>query len=52
MLEALRLATTSFSNKGCKIYCDSAYVVNICNNWIYRWANNNWCRGTNGRGKV
>lgn len=27
------------------IYSDSAYVVNICNNWIKNWANNNWTRG-------
>lgn len=26
------------------IYCDSAYVVNICNEWIYGWANKGWRR--------
>ena len=24
------------------IYCDSAYCVNICNDWIFTWAKNNW----------
>lgn len=24
------------------IYSDSAYCVNIINDWIYKWANNNW----------
>ena len=29
------------------IYCDSAYCVNICNDWIYRWAANGWKRDGN-----
>lgn len=24
------------------IHSDSAYCVNICNDWIYTWARNNW----------
>ena len=24
------------------IYSDSAYCVNICNDWIFTWAKNNW----------
>lgn len=24
------------------IYSDSAYVVNMCNNWIWTWAKNGW----------
>ena len=24
------------------IYCESAYCVNACNDWIYTWANNGW----------
>ncbi len=24
------------------IYSDSAYCVNICNNWIFTWAKNDW----------
>lgn len=27
------------------IYSDSVYVVNIFNDWVYRWAANNWTRG-------
>ena len=23
-------------------YCDSAYVVNMCNDWIRKWAQNGW----------
>ena len=30
-----------------KIYSDSAYVVNMCNEWIWNWAKNNWTRGKN-----
>lgn len=26
----------------CVIYSDSAYCVNICNDWIFTWAVNNW----------
>lgn len=48
MLEAIRLASTSYKDDICKIYCDSSYVVNICNSWIYYWANNDWCRKGNG----
>ena len=26
------------------VYCDSAYVVNTFNNWMFNWANNNWIK--------
>ena len=29
------------------IYSDSAYCVNIINNWMYIWENNNWKRSKN-----
>ena len=29
------------------IYSDSAYCVNIFNNWMYSWARNNWTRPKN-----
>lgn len=29
------------------VYCDSAYVVNIFNDWMFRWASNNWKTSTN-----
>ena len=34
-------------NQECTIYCDSAYVVNIVNNWIYSWEKNGWVRSKN-----
>jgi len=42
LLKALELATTKYINNTCLIYCDSSYVVNIFNEWIYDWAANNW----------
>ncbi len=24
------------------IHCDSAYCVNICNDWMWKWAKNSW----------
>lgn len=30
-----------------EIYSDSAYVVNICNDWIWKWAANGWVRNKN-----
>lgn len=29
------------------IYSDSAYSVNTINDWMYRWANNNWLKSDN-----
>ena len=29
------------------IYSDSAYCVNICNDWIYKWAQNYWYNSSN-----
>ena len=26
------------------VYCDSAYVVNTFNNWMFNWVNNNWIK--------
>lgn len=42
ILYAFELATKYFSHDKCIIYSDSAYCVNICNEWIYSWARNNW----------
>lgn len=30
-----------------KIYSDSAYCINIFNNWIFNWKKNNWTRKGN-----
>lgn len=29
------------------VYSDSAYAVNMINNWIWGWAKNNWCNSKN-----
>ena len=42
LLCALNYADEHFPNEECIIYSDSAYVVNSCNDWIYRWAMNGW----------
>lgn len=42
ILHAFELAQTKYKYETCIIYSDSSYCVNICNNWIYSWAKNNW----------
>lgn len=42
VLKAFELAQTKYKNEECIVYSDSAYVVNMCNDWIYKWASNNW----------
>jgi ribonuclease HI len=42
VLHAFELAQTKYANETCIIHSDSAYVVNMCNNWIFTWAKNNW----------
>lgn len=42
LIHALNLTQTKFKNEICVIYSDSAYTVNICNEWIRNWARNNW----------
>lgn len=42
ILYAFDLAATCYKNDICIIHSDSAYCVNMCNNWIYTWAKNNW----------
>ena len=29
------------------VYCDSSYVVNTFNDWMFRWANNDWKNSSN-----
>lgn len=41
ILEALAYAT-EHPDVSFTIYSDSAYCVNICNNWIWTWSQNNW----------
>ena len=44
ILHAFELSQTIYKNNICYINSDSAYCVNICNNWIFNWYNNNWKR--------
>ena len=46
LLYALDLATKYGTDK-CVIYSDSAYCVNMFNDWIWSWANNGWKRAGN-----
>ena len=41
LLQALQLANEKYADCDVTIYCDSAYTVNIFNEWIYTWARNN-----------
>lgn len=42
LLFALALATTQYKNEKVTIYSDSAYCVNMFNDWIHTWAGNGW----------
>lgn len=43
LLTALELATGLYKDEEVEIYCDSAYCVNMFNEWIHTWSCNNWC---------
>lgn len=42
LLQALELAATKYKDCDVIIYCDSSYVVNTFNEWIFNWARNDW----------
>lgn len=42
IIRAFGAAISLFKDDICIIHSDSAYCVNICNEWIYTWAKNNW----------
>lgn len=42
IIHAIELASNRYKEEECVIYCDSAYCVNTCNDWIRTWASNNW----------
>ncbi len=42
ILTGLILAHDTYPNEECVLYSDSSYCVNICNDWIYHWARNEW----------
>ena len=45
ILAALQYAVKQ--DEDCVIFSDSAYCVNICNDWIYKWYENGWVRDKN-----
>ena len=47
LLKALELSQTKYKDEKCIIKSDSAYCVNIFNEWIYIWNKNNWTRYKN-----
>ena len=47
LLYALELTQSRYKSKRCVIKSDSAYCVNMFNNWIYTWYNNGWTRTKN-----
>lgn len=47
VIRAFEIVENRYKEEKCIIYSDSAYVVNICNDWIYRWCKNNWCNSKN-----
>ena len=49
VLKALELIQTKYKDEECIIYSDSTYVVNIWNNWMFKWASNNWI---NSKGQI
>lgn len=42
IIHAFQLAQERYSKETCIIYSDSAYCVNMCNDWIFGWARNGW----------
>lgn len=44
LLYALDLTQTKYKDKKCVIKSDSAYCVNMYNEWIYNWNKNGWVR--------
>lgn len=43
----LRENKENFTREKVIVYSDSRYVVEICNNWGYRWRRNGWSRPNN-----
>lgn len=42
IIEAFKVADLYFPNEDVIIYSDSAYCVNMINDWIWNWARNGW----------
>lgn len=44
IITALKMTQTRYKDCECIIKSDSAYCVNMINNWIYHWFRNGWTR--------
>lgn len=42
IIEAFKWADAHFPNENIFIYSDSAYCVNMINDWIWNWVKNDW----------
>lgn len=47
LIHALELTQSRYIGQECIIYCDSAYCVNMINDWIYSWNSRGWKRAGN-----
>ena len=47
LIFALAATQTRYKNNKCVIKSDSAYCVNMFNDWIYNWQRNGWVRQKN-----
>lgn len=47
LIHALKYCDIVHPKEECIIYCDSAYCVNMCNDWIWKWSKNSWCNSKN-----
>lgn len=47
IISALNLTQSRYKNEKCIIKSDSAYCVNMFNDWIYHWHRNGWVRQKN-----
>ena len=47
IIHAFELAENKYPEELCIIHSDSAYCVNICNDWIHTWAKNRWFNSKN-----
>lgn len=42
LIKGIKLALSKYKDYKCIIYLDSLYCVNICQDWIWKWAENGW----------
>ena len=47
ILHVFKIAVRDFRYDTVIIHSDSAYCVNMINDWIWKWANNNWMNSKN-----